>query len=128
MLISLFFLVSLFRNHRRKWNTATHDGIVPLPWKQSRFYLWTFFCLCRRDQGLITTCLGYLRFMVFKLKVINQKSVSLCSSYPTYEAFYFSFKNIIASSAKLILRKICWGTVDTVFAVMPVILADIFAS
>ena len=29
------------------------DDIIPLPWKQSRFDLWTFCSLFRRDQGLI---------------------------------------------------------------------------
>ena len=47
-----FLLVSPFPNHRWKVDTATHDIIVPLLWNQSRFYLWTFCCLCGRDKGL----------------------------------------------------------------------------
>ena len=34
VLISIFLPVSLCLNHWGKWDTARHDGIVPLPWKQ----------------------------------------------------------------------------------------------
>ena len=65
--LSLFFLVSLCFDYQRHWENATHDDIVPLPRKQPRCYLWTFCCLYRRDQGLFTQSLGFIRFTVFKL-------------------------------------------------------------
>ena len=64
-------LVSLYPNHWGKWDTATHDGIVPLPWKQIRFYLWAFSSLSWRDKGLIMRRLDFILFMNFKLLLVN---------------------------------------------------------
>ena len=70
------FACRTFPSHRRKWDIATRDDIIPLPWKQSRFYLWTFCSLRRGDQGLIMVSLGFVMFMVFKLQLINQKNAA----------------------------------------------------
>ena len=59
-------IVSFSSSHSGKWNTATYDTIS-LPWKQSRFYLWTFCSLRRKDQGLTVSSLDFIRFMLFKL-------------------------------------------------------------
>ena len=63
--ISQFLLVSLCSNHQGQWHmTITLQHIMIL----SR----------RKDPGLIMSALCYIRFMVSNLKLINQKSVSLC--------------------------------------------------
>ena len=65
-LICPFLLVSYCPNHRRKWETATHDGIVLFPWKQPRFCLWACCNLSGIDQGLIIATLAFIKFMLFK--------------------------------------------------------------
>ena len=67
VLFSLFLVVLLSSDYQRKWHTATHDLISPLPWKQSRFSLWYSCCSCRKDQGRIISSLGFIRNTVFKL-------------------------------------------------------------
>ena len=58
-------LVSLFPDLHGKRDMATHDGIAPFPWKHWRFYIKTFCILKRRDQGLIVSSLGLIKFIVF---------------------------------------------------------------
>ena len=41
LFISNFLVFSFFPSHPGKRRTATNDDIIQLPWKQSRFYLWT---------------------------------------------------------------------------------------
>ena len=46
--LSLFVL--LFINHMGKPDTAAHDFIVPLKWKQSRLYFKLFVALVERSK------------------------------------------------------------------------------
>ena len=80
--ISLSLLVSFWLNHWGKWNIVTHDGIVRLNWKRSRFYLQTFRSLSRRDPGLIMWNLSFVWFTVLKLLLINQKMSHFAPGYP----------------------------------------------
>ena len=82
VLKSLFLLVLICSNYWGRRGTATHDGIVSLPWRQSRSYSRAFNNLSRRYQGLIMLILGFILFMVFKLLLINQKCASLCPRLP----------------------------------------------
>ena len=76
-LVSPLLLASLSPNHRGNWDTAIHDGIVPLPWKQVKFNLWAFCSLSRREQILIVQILVFIWFMNFELRFVNQESLTL---------------------------------------------------
>ena len=76
-LVSPLLLASLSPNDWGKWDTAIHDGIVPLPWKQAKFNLWAFCSLSRREQSLIVQIFGFIWFVNFELRFANQESLTL---------------------------------------------------
>ena len=77
IVISMFLLVSLCPNHRGKWDTGTHEGIILLPWKYPILSLWTFCSLRRRDQGLTMSSFGFIRFTVFNYSNLTKKCLIL---------------------------------------------------
>ena len=76
-LVSPLLLASFSPNDRGKWDTAIHDGIVPLPWKQAKFNLWAFCSLSRREQSLIVQIFGFIWLVNFELRFANQESLTL---------------------------------------------------
>ena len=76
-LVSPLLFASLSPNDWGKWDTAIHDGIVPLPWKQAKFNLWAFCSLSRREQSLIVQIFGFIWFVNFELRFANQESLTL---------------------------------------------------
>ena len=85
-LVSPLLLASLSPNDRGKWDTAIHDGIVPLPWKQAKFNLWAFCSLSRKEQSLIWQIFGFIWFVNFELRFANQES--LTSPQVTLNSFF----------------------------------------
>ena len=77
-------LVILCPDHRQKRDTAAHDSISPLPWKQLRFYLRTLCCLCERDQGIIKPILGFIRFTIFNYSWLTKKVFWFILSYSIF--------------------------------------------
>ena len=76
-LVSPFLLVSVYPNHQGKWDTAIHDGIALLPWKQAKFNLWAFCSLRRKGKSLIMQMFGFIWFMKFELRFVNLESLTL---------------------------------------------------
>ena len=99
----LIFAFSLFPNHWADQPTSSHNGVVLLPWKQSRFCLWTFCVLTEIGQDLIMRSLSIIRFMVFKLILINQNCIlnfprlpfkkNTATNIRLYRCFFYTLNN-----------------------------------